>query len=80
MVQSEGMLQTLVRYQECPALRNKNGKENAIKKNQKNNNSVNIIITLTYTFVASISSFTTQKSAHEENLEAPVFRVGRAFD
>lgn len=61
MVQSEGMLQTLVRYQECPALRNKNGKENAIKKKQKNNNSVNIIITLTYTFVASISSFTTQK-------------------
>lgn len=47
MVQSEGMLQTLVRYQECPALRNKNGKENAIKKKQKNNNSVNIIITLT---------------------------------
>lgn len=35
MVQSEGMLQTLVRYQECPALRNKNGKENAIKKNKK---------------------------------------------
>lgn len=35
MVQTEGMLQTLVRYQECPALRNKNGKENAIKKKQQ---------------------------------------------